>query len=186
MNTTTIVLKGKELSESDLQVINHHRVLEFDSKHPIQPEPGNEDWEMPFFLVKDEVGKILAMARLHEVVITFMERNYDAYGIATIIAMEKGKGYGSQVLKGMKDYIEESGKLAIGFCDPKNAGFYIKCDYQILRGQAKRFLFKSSEGDLKPIEHQDNDLIVLDVKNMFLPEFTSNPDEFAFIPRKHW
>jgi predicted GNAT family N-acyltransferase len=105
----TYVVLGKNLSVEDLQLINKHRHKEFQSKTVIAPSPNNDDWEKPYFLVKQN-EQLTAFGRLHNIRVSFAGNEYQILGIATIVAIEKGHGHGRQLMNGMKEFVQETKK----------------------------------------------------------------------------
>ncbi len=155
---TVSLVYGRDLSVEDLNIINTQRSLEFDAELQIRPEPENEDWNKPYFLVR-HTGKLVAFGRLHSIQVEFQGVASTILGIATIIAVQKGEGYGKMLMGRMKEYIQEKGMTAIGFCKPTVAGFYEKCGYSILPKGARRFTFLGANQQPIEISGQDKDMV---------------------------
>lgn len=174
MATISIVL-GRNLAAEELTTINDHRKIEFNSQNPISPAPDNENWLMPYFLVRED-GKLVAFARLHEVKLEFMGETYDIYGIATVIAIVKSRGYGQQLMAEMKRFILQNKKTAIGFCYQSVSGFYEKCGYSIVKRGKSRFAFMQ-DGHKLPQTDPGDDVLYLDGQDMLMEKVNSNPEE---------
>ena len=182
--TEVHVVLGRDLAGEDLQLINYHRKLEFNSQHTIVPSHNNDDWDKPYFLVRSS-GKLVAFGRLHNIEVEFSGVRYEILGIATVIAIVKHTGFGQLLMSEMKRYIRQSGKTAIGFCDPKVSGFYEKCGFSILRDGKSRFLF-IDHGKAVPPPHPRDYALYLDGQDQLMDAVSSNPREVVTAYRKTW
>jgi hypothetical protein len=150
---------GKDLSDGDLVAINYHRRAEFHSDSDILPLPDNDEWEKPYFLVKDDQGTLLGFGILHFLKVKFRGTTYPVLGIASILSIEIRKGYGRLILEKKKEYVQGKQITAIGFCDPEDTGFYEKCGLGVIKGM-ERFEFpggpkNSDPGDVIYIDGGD-------------------------------
>lgn len=180
MGATVETILGKDLSMEDLESINYYRKKEFHTNSDIQPAPDSDEWEKPYFLVRDENGRLMAFGRLHHLKVTFRGVEYQVLGIATILATEKRKGYGRMVLEMMKKYSHDAKKTAIGFCDPEDSGFYLKCGLGVTEGM-ERFVFPSgpkSKGPGKTIYIEEDDGLIEEMKKF--------PTEKVISSREEW
>lgn len=68
------------------------------------------------------------LAYMNLVPITFIVNNteYMAYGIGNVCAMEKGKGYGNELMRQVNAYLEEKRFAGLLFCKPALVPFYNK------------------------------------------------------------
>ena len=181
-----IIKKGKELTKDELQLINNARKREFNSKSKINPQPENEHWEKKYFLLKDKNNSLLAFARLHNVDVEFMKKRYPALGLATLIAIEKGKGFGKKLVTYIRKYIENSKITGIGFCNKKLTNYYRKTGFGIIENATLRTLYKDPKGNLHHDKWGGGDVIYVQGKDELIKEITSNPNENIFIFRPHW
>lgn len=173
------ILPGKDLSPQDIETINAARLKEFGSTTKIQPTPENDDWNKVYFLAKQGT-ELVAFGRLHDVDVTFLGNTYHILGIATIIALQKGKGYGKYLMEAMKKYIETSGQTAVGFCGNHNTPFYRKCGFEIIvEGQN---LFQNPT----PSRHKNSDVLYISGKDRLIETMLEHPTEIAQISRPHW
>jgi GNAT superfamily N-acetyltransferase len=154
------VVLGRDLSEAEIRLINRCREQEFHSERQIKPAPDNDDWLKPYFLVRD-FGEVVAFGRLHTIRVEFREELYEILGVASIVAISKGKGYGRDLMRGIVKYVRESGKSAVGFCEPNVSVFYEKCGFTLLRRGSRRFVFVEV-GTRKATAHPDDDVLFLD------------------------
>jgi len=105
------------------------------------------------FLLKN--GKdLLAFGRLRSISLYKEKERYDIWGIATIVSVERRKGYGKELMKAIKNFIEKNKKTSIGFCGEKNSGFYEKCGFNILKNGQKHFVYVD-ESDKSHYEQGD-------------------------------
>jgi len=176
------IKEGKDLTANELALINSWRQREFHSQ-PIVLSPDDENWGKKFFLVKDHQD-ITAFGRLHETELEFRTIVYPILGIATIVATEKGKGYGSRLLKSMHAFIEADGRTAIGFCDPRLDTFYSKCGFDIITG-TDRFLYMDSNGQLHKTD-KPGDVLCLEGKDKVITDIMNNPYDDIYLFRPFW
>ena len=177
------VVSGKDLSTEDLLVINIYRKKEFQSDTPISPSPNNTDWTAQYFLVRQD-SHLVAFGRLITVNLLFHDFLYQVLGITTVISIEKHVGYGSILMKKMKDYIVKSKKTAIGFCPRTITPFYSACGYSILEKGSDRFIYLNDE-DI-PVPGKSSDLIYVHGKDMIIDLLLQYPDEKITAYRKQW
>lgn len=184
MNTLHVFL-GKDLSAAELEVINAYRKSEFGSVSVVAPQVGNADWDKPYFLVKDQ-GRLAAFGRLHDTIaVDFRGEQYQILGIASVVAVVKGRGYGRELMIGMKQYIHQPGLTAVGFCAPEVSSFYAKCGYQILAGGVSRFRFIGEEGRELPPDHGDDDVLYFDDGGL-MASVLRHSDDWVVAHRAAW
>ncbi|MCA9389927.1 GNAT family N-acetyltransferase [candidate division WWE3 bacterium] len=182
----SVRLLGKDLTSHELSVINTLRKQEFGSASEISPQPNNDDWVKNYFLIRDGDDSLLAFGRLHEVDIEFKAEAYSIFGIATIVSVIKGKGYGTLLMQSIKHFIEMSGKSAIGFCNADLSPFYRKCGYGILSASGNRFLYRDSEGELHASKYGNDDVIYLGGDDGLIPKIIENNEDSVYLARPHW
>jgi predicted GNAT family N-acyltransferase len=184
--TKVEIKEGRELTENELRLINDARKREFNSQSLVDPKPDNEHWTKMFFLLKNEDNSLLAFARLHDTEIEFMKERYRVLGLATLVAIEKGQGYGKQLVTYMKKYIEDSAITGVGFCNKKLTDYYRNIGFGVIEDGTNKTLYKDTKGNL----HNDNwgggDIIYIEGKDNLIKEILSNPNENIFIFRPHW
>jgi len=177
------VVFGKDLSSEDLQIINASRKQEFNSQTPIAPIPDDENWNKPYFLVRDG-NELVAFGRLHEVDVQFQNEQHSVLGIATIVALKKGEGYGKKLMQKMKEYIENTGKTAIGFCSSSMSGFYEKSGYGILKDSVKRFVYQDDSGRLPSAMGED--VIYIEGADGLIAKMTVSSNDKIIARRAPW
>ncbi len=180
------VVPGRDLGSEDLRIINEARLREFGSKSGIEPRPDNEDWDKLYFLARHN-QELVAFGRLHKIPAEFRGVPTTILGIATIVALKKGKGYGGVLMEDMRAYIEQDGRTAVGFCDPSVSAFYEKCGYGILKNGAQRFTYRGQDGQDVPPRYPDNDVLYIDgTDGMMAHLIEAGPDESAVVYRAAW
>jgi predicted N-acetyltransferase YhbS len=172
---------GKELSPLDLETINYQRRIEFHSTSDIQPVPGNEDWDTPFFLARNEQGQLVGFGRLHHLEVRFRGSDYAILGLASILAIEKGKGVGRRMVDKMKQFIRDRKMTAIGFCDPEDSAFYDKCGFGVIKDGTSWFEFPSG-----PKSAQPGDVIYLEGEDGLIEGIINHPGEKVRTFRPEW
>jgi len=78
-----------------------------------------------FFFVIDD-GKIKSFGGLEPVTLNYLGKNYKILGICNIFSVERGKGYGTILIKEIIKHLKKTGKTGLGFTGRKTAKFYEK------------------------------------------------------------
>ena len=176
-----ILKKSSELTENELAQIKDAIFREF--KVPFKIEDQSPD--KLFFLLKKQ-NTILAMGALWEVKpVLFDSEVFSFFGVLNVVANEKGKGYGKQVILAMREYLTKNNKTGFGFCMQKNKGFYGKCGFQIEENSTQRFVYQ--KGD-KRITNQDGQIIFYqESSDNFMKKVLAQPEKEVSIPtEKLW
>jgi hypothetical protein len=176
---------GRNLSTEELDTINRHKKLEFNTSIIIAPKPGDDDWDKPYFLVRYK-GELVAFGRLHTLQVEFESEPYTILGIATIIAIQKGRGYGAELMSGMKRYIVESELTAIGFCDPLVSAFYETCGYSIISHGVARFQFLDKDKRAIGPPRPNDDVVYLDGRDGLARNIRVHQSERVITFREAW
>ncbi|MBI4973215.1 GNAT family N-acetyltransferase [Candidatus Roizmanbacteria bacterium] len=173
--------KGSELSIDELAQIKDAIFREF--KVPFQIADQSPD--RLFFLLKQE-NKILSMGALWEVKpVSFEGEEFSFFGVLNVVANEKGKGHGRQVVEAMRKYALAHNKTAFGFCMPKNKGFYAKCGFQIEENSTQRFVYAKGT---ERITNKDGQIIFYqESSDNFMKKVLAQPEKEVSIPtEKLW
>jgi hypothetical protein len=111
--------------------------------------------------------------------VIFDNEIFDIYGICGIIANEKGKGYGRELMAIIKQYLIDNIKSGVGFTGVP--GFYEKCGYKSDKDSLKRFVCVA---DGKEIANTSDEYIVyFNSADRFMEKVLTNPEEKVFLPR---
>lgn len=186
MNTKMVIKEGRELTKNELELINLWRKKEFNSKSVIEPKEGDDNWNKKYFLLLNGDSVLVAFARLHEIELEFMGERYHILGISTLIAVEKGKGYGKELVLKMMDYIRGVGKTGIGFCNKKLTEYYRKCGFGTIVDGTLRFLYKDEKGELFNDPWGGGDVIYVEGEDGLMKKVLDNPEIEVTSYRKHW
>lgn len=73
------------------------------------------------------------------------ENEYNVSEMVGLAALEKGKGYGKEIVLRLIESLKDRNIECIGFCYEHNRGFYEKCGVEVLTGLAKFFLEKHGD-----------------------------------------
>jgi hypothetical protein len=140
MIVTIETKKGKELSNSEIDIINKYRKIEFGPKEIIDIK--NDEAESTIFFVKNN-DRIVAFGMLKPIKLEYCGKKYNILGLRSCIAIEKGKGYGKAVITAMVKQCNKECKTGLGFCLRKNLKFFEKCGLRTKKGFIKRFRYKN-------------------------------------------
>ncbi|MDO8610558.1 MAG: GNAT family N-acetyltransferase [bacterium] len=170
---------GSELTDSELAQINDALLREFKVSLPSRDQLKDR----LFFLLK-QGNTILAMGALLEVrPVIFDEKEYVIYGFVNVVANEKGKGYGKQVITAMKEYLTTYDKTGLGFCMLNNKRFYEKCGFNIETTSTQRFVYTKGA---ERITNQDGQIIFYqDSSDNFMKKVLAKPEKEVSIPTQN-
>src|SRR5690606_23615015 len=91
-------IKGKDLSQRDLNMINRYRRVRLNRTSVWDHKENNKFHDRTFFLAKD--GKyLLSFGTLRTVSIYIDEKPYDIWGLQAVISVIQGKGYGKALMQ---------------------------------------------------------------------------------------
>ncbi|CAN5178656.1 hypothetical protein BH11PAT1_BH11PAT1_3040 [soil metagenome] len=175
-DTVKIFIKhGTQLSPKELEEINSAKAREWQ----IPPMQKSEQESALFFLLKNEQDAILAQGEIIEINdIVFHNESFSILGIGGVVANEKGKGYGREIMTVIKNYIIKHKKTGVGFT--RKVEFYEKCGFSIDTESKKRFVYMK---DGKRMTHETDECIVfLDGKDTFMEKIAAYPDQDVILP----
>jgi hypothetical protein len=101
-------IKGIDLTTEELEVINSHRVIEFEAKRMLDPKTNLKDAEDYFYLIETD-GATKGFMRLGKEQFRYQGVDFDMWCFSTLIAIEKKKGYGREMLAELKKFSMENG-----------------------------------------------------------------------------
>lgn len=131
-----------------------------------------------YFLYEEE--KLLALGKMMDVSpIKFMGKDYTIRTFGGVIATEKGKGYGKELVTQIRRDIEESGHSCFSFCEFDE--FYRKCGFEIIPNAISRFTF---EGQVSPTEGPH--ILCLNGKDNLIKVIQENPEQNIELPIPWW
>lgn len=166
---------GSELTPDEISQINEASLRDFKTQFKIEDAKG----KLYFLLIEGE--NLIAFGALGEVnPVTFNGENFSIYGVYNVISNVKGKGFGKQVVVAIKDYLSSHNLTGLGFCMPKNAGFYEKCGFKIEANSTQRFVYTK---DGKMITNQDGQVIFYqDGSDKFMEKILRDPQSEISLP----
>ena len=164
--------KGEKLSASFIKKWSETMTDAFGGDEILDVKDKKKYSKDKFFIATDK-KKIVSMGRLIPIKIKFAGKDYDIKGIAGIVSVEKGKGYGKALMTSIKKYLEKNKKTAIGFCGRKNDGFYIKCGFKIKKNISERFIYTNENGKAF-WDNEGDDVVYLEGKDKFMEKILSN------------
>ena len=131
---------GEELTDKEFDQINKVSLREFQvGLTSVKKLEGR----ILFLLLENQ--SILAQGQLIPIApVAFNDGYYSLLGIGGIIAHEKGKGFGKQIMTAVKSYLVSRNKTGVGFCMPKNKVFYEKCGFMINTDSTERFVYREN------------------------------------------
>jgi predicted GNAT family acetyltransferase len=177
------VEKGKNLDNKFLKKWNKVMLDAFNEDNPLNPAK-RTNFEKDIFFIVSENNNIFSLGRLRPVIINFDNKNYNILGIADIVSIIKGKGYGKILLNSMLKYLKQKNMTGIGFCLGKNSVFYEKSKFKIAKNMAKLFVHKSKNGKLA-VNDWDDDVIYYTGKDNFMKRFLKSPKK-VLTSILHW
>lgn len=128
---------GSQLSDEEITQINKAKQRVWN----IPPMDAEHKDKYIWFLVKDISGKILSQGQLFPLSnVEFMGQTYAVCEIGGIIANVKKEGYGTKVLEGIKEFLEEKSATGIGFTSNSLSEFYKKCGFSISTEALNQFV----------------------------------------------
>lgn len=168
---------GNELTDQYYTQLNAASQREFQVRLPASLEMGDRRY---FLLVETETEKILASGYLkpiHPVICN--QKTFSFLNIGGIIANDKGKGYGKQLMSAIRDYLIAHDTIGLGFCFPHNQGFYEKCGFAVETMVTQRFIYRNGEERLTA---QGQYLLYQDSRDRFLERILAQEEHEVFVP----
>jgi len=171
-------LMGNELADHQHAQLNEASLREFNICLPATADLSDR---LYFLLIEPETEIILASGYLKAIhPVLFNHETFSFLNIGGIIANEKGKGYGKLIMIAIKEYLTSSDKTGLGFCFPKNQGFYEKCGFQVDPNSTKRFIYLN--GDERVTADEGQYILYQDSSDPFMKKVLSNTDQEVYVP----
>lgn len=171
---------GSDLGTGVLEEINKAKNREFGD----DPLTENELQDSIFFLLYAD-DKLAAFGRLFSIDgVKFEGKDYSLYGINGIVSLEKGKGYGRQVMNAMSNYLVSRDRSAIGFCRPEVRGFYEKCNYLLDVDTVPQFRFPVEFG--KESLNDDDTVVYYEGFDGLMAKLRAQPEQEVYFPCHPW
>jgi hypothetical protein len=174
---TILTIIGNELTDHQYTQLNDSSQREFRLRLPAKPEMSDRRY---FLLVETETEKILASGYvkfIHPVL--FNHETFSFLNIGGIIANEKGKGYGKQIMMAIRAHLISCDQTGLGFCFPRNQGFYEKCGFTVDTHSTQRFIYRDG-GERRTAEGQY--ILYQEASDRFMENVLSHGDQEVFVP----
>lgn len=164
---TTIIKPGTDLILSELAFINEWREKEFGEILTWDKE--HIEWYgfRTVFLVYKE-NELVSFGNLRPLKVSFQDEVYPVWGVAAVVSIVKGKGYGRELMESMISFASEKNEMIIGFCEEKNIGFYNKTGFKTIKHGGSYVAYQNVEGELHPYENPYDVLLVFDPTGNFI------------------
>lgn len=146
MNIAKEIISGKDLKQADLDLINEYRKIRLGRSRDWDHQVNNYFHDRLIFLVRDN-DQLVSFGTLRPIKVYVDEKEMDIMGIQAVISVVQGKGYGKILMQSMIDYANKNNAILVGFCEHKNAGFYIKSGLEVFGGKNNNFIFVKENGE---------------------------------------
>lgn len=175
------IVYGKDLKQKDLDLINIYRKIRLDRTSTWDHQINNYFHDRLFFLVKDN-NNLVSFGTLRPIKIYLGEQELDIMGIQAVISIFQGKGYGKMLMQEMIKYANNKNLILVGFCEHKNAGFYIKSGLEVFENKNINFIYVMDDG----VEYtEEGDVIYYSASGSEIKEALDyNKKIKHFVP--HW
>lgn len=174
---TLLTFMGNELDDHSYAQLSEASVREFGVRLPAKPQMHDR---LYFLLVETETEKLLASGFLRRIAPVICNlQTFSFLNIGGIIANEKGKGYGKQLVCAMRDHLIAQDTIGLGFCSPHNQGFYEKCGLMVETGATHRFIYRDGEERLTA---EGQYLLYQDSSDRFLEQVLAQGEHEVWVP----
>ncbi len=177
------IVSFRQLSAKDLAEINQFRLREFGVEIPVDSTSPNEDQTELYFLLKDEQSHLLGFAMVEELALKFRDQSALVLCVSTVIATQKGKGYGAQMLAEIQTYAKEKGRTLVGFCETDMIPYYKKRDFEILNHELNQFVYIDESDEIIP-KIVPGEVFYLSGNDQVIEQILSGADKTVKIHRK--
>ncbi|MBW2987626.1 GNAT family N-acetyltransferase [Candidatus Woesearchaeota archaeon] len=180
------IKKGKDLPASVCRRLTEIWRREWPDANTLDPRKREVFAKDIFFLVRDSNNRLLSVGRLIPITFEFLGKEYKILGIGDIASVKKRSGYGKILMTAMHKYLKRTKQTGVGFCDPKNDGFYTKCGYKITKIFLKRFYKRLPKGKVKRSKWGHAHTLYLDGKDRLMKKILSHPRTRIYTSKLHW
>lgn len=171
-----VIKKGEELTPEEFDQLNTASIREFNSDlHSITNLS-----ERTVFLLSEN-GRLFAQGQIIPIEpVKCGNKTFSLSGIGGIISHEKGKGFGKQIMSTIKQYLISHDKTGIGFCMPKNRGFYEACGFTVNEFLTPHLVYYENN---KKITEKDGQYVFYhESSDRFVTHILSHPDSDIILP----
>lgn len=173
----------KNISKEECSVMNKWLTREFGNSISEDLKTKYPDKSKAFFVSVG--GKIVSFGVLMPLSINYLGKKYRFLGIADIISVKKGKGYGKVLMGAIIDHLRKNKKMGIGFCHRKNSIFYKKSGLSIGKNAVKRFLYRKKNGEIVSNSYDSDIIYFFEDRSKFIEKFSSTKSKI-YMSFPHW
>ena len=176
-----IQLIGKNLTPEPIDFMIQERIREYG----VHKKFDFKNWENEsefFFLKEDETIKAFGM--LKPVTLYADDKNYQIMGIANILAVEKGKWYGTILINVIKVYLEKNSYVGLGSTHSNNFKFYEDCGFTFLPKFIEKIVYIDENWieNYRDSKDWDHEMFIFDKENQLKNLITSGKKSTVKIP----
>lgn len=172
---------GVELEQDDLEIINKYRKIRLGRSKPWEHIKNNHFHDRLFFLVRD-ANKLVSFGTLRPIKIYIDTKEVEIMGIQAIISVVQGKGYGKFLMQQMIKHAETDILTLVGFCEHKNAEFYLKSGLEVFKDKNLNFVFVQDNGEEYT---EEGDVIFYSAEDTIVKDsILDNKKIIHYVP--HW
>lgn len=174
---TLLTFTGNKLGNYFYSQLNEASQREFSLRLPARPQMHDR---LYFLLVETEAEKLLASGYLKLIAPAICnQQTFSFLNIGGIIANEKGKGYGKQLVCAIVDHLIAHDSIGLGFCFPRNQGFYEKCGLTVEPRATHRFIYRN---DQQRLTAEGQFLLYQDNSAHFLEKVLTQGEHEVWVP----
>jgi GNAT superfamily N-acetyltransferase len=174
---TLLTCRGNELDDSFYSQLNEASQREFGLLLPARSQIHDR---LYFLLVETGTEVLLASGYLKPIAPVICDQEtFSFLNIGGIIANEKGKGYGKQLMTAIVDHLIAHDTIGLGFCFPRNKGFYEKCGFTVKTRYTHRFIYRKGSERLTA---EGQFLLYLDRSDHFLEQILTRGVHEVWVP----
>lgn len=174
---TLLTYSGNELNDSFYSQLTEASQREFRLRLPAKPQIHDR---LYFLLVETETEMLLASGYLKPIApVICNQETFSFLNIGGIIANEKGKGHGKRLMTAIVDHLLAHDTIGLGFCSPRNQGFYEKCGLTVETKSTHRFIYRHGSERLTA---EGQFLLYRDRSDHFLEKVLARGEHEVWVP----
>lgn len=89
-----------------------------------------KEFDLHLILLKS--NNSVAYLNLNDIELEIDNKPFKAFGVGNVCAIEKGKGYGNELMKKTNQYIIEKKRIGLLFCKKELVNFYVKFNWKLV------------------------------------------------------
>lgn len=168
MNIKIQSKKIKNISLNEMNLMNKGRKINF-GQNEIKNWKKDYPLNSEVIFLKNE-NKIVAFLILRPIKINYLKKNYNIWGICSVISFFKGKNYGRILIAATINFLQKKEKSALGFTN--KTLFFEKAGLKTKKDFIKRFVYIEHKTK-KKIYDNDGDGFFYNGKDNFIKKVLS-------------